>query len=113
VTRAGQGLAFDRRKAYHYQHLAYNFRDKKAEPFLVTVEFDGQTSGKTAHAHDGQEFDYVLEGRMLIELGGNKVYLDAGIRCTTILRFPTPCTRWTPTPGLSPSSSNNPGGQAQ
>ena len=78
VTRSGQGLAFERRKAYHYQHLAYNFRDKKAEPFIVTVEYDGQTSGKTAHAHDGQEFDYVLDGRMLVELGGNKVVLEAG-----------------------------------
>lgn len=78
VTRSGQGLAFDRRKAYHYQHLAYNFRDKKAEPFIVTVEYDGETSGKTAHAHEGQEFDYVLTGRMMVELGGNKVVLEAG-----------------------------------
>ena len=31
LTRSGKGLAFDRRKAYHYEHLAYNFRDKKAE----------------------------------------------------------------------------------
>jgi transcriptional regulator with XRE-family HTH domain len=78
VTRSGQGLQFERRKAYHYQHLAYNFRDKKAEPFLVTVEYDGKTSGKTAHSHEGQEFDYVLTGRMLIELNGNPVYLEAG-----------------------------------
>jgi transcriptional regulator with XRE-family HTH domain len=46
VTRSGQGLAFERRRAYHYQHLAYNFRDKKAEPFLVTVEYDGRTSAR-------------------------------------------------------------------
>ncbi len=78
LTRSGQGLAFDRRKAYHYQHLAYNFRDKKAEPFIVTVEYDGQTAGKTAHDHEGQEFDYLLEGRMMIELGGNKVFLEPG-----------------------------------
>jgi transcriptional regulator with XRE-family HTH domain len=78
LTRAGEGLAFDRRKAYHYQHLAYNFREKKAEPFLVTVEYDGQTSGKTPHAHEGQEFDYVLDGRMMIDLNGNKVYLGPG-----------------------------------
>lgn len=79
LTRAGKGLAFDRRKAYHYQHLAYNFRDKKAEPFIVTVEYDpNQLSGKTAHAHEGQEFDYVLEGHMKIVLGGNDVYLGPG-----------------------------------
>ena len=59
LTRAGKGLAFDRRKAYHYEHLAYNFRDKKAEPFIVTVE-------------------YVLTGHMKIVLAGNEVYLGPG-----------------------------------
>ncbi len=78
LTRDGQGLAFDRRKAYHYQHLAYNFLGKKAEPFIVTVECDGVMTGKTAHAHEGQEFDYVLKGHMKIELGGNDVYLGPG-----------------------------------
>ncbi len=78
LTRNGQGLAFERRKAYHYQHLAYNFRDKKAEPFIVTVEYDGKLTGKTAHSHEGQEFDYVLEGHMKVELEGNEVYLGPG-----------------------------------
>ncbi len=79
MTRAGQGLAFERRRAYQYEHLAYNFRDKKAEPFIVTVEYNpNQTSGKTAHAHEGQEFNYVLEGHMMIELNGNQVFLGPG-----------------------------------
>ena len=78
LTRNGKGLAFDRRKAYHYQHLAYNFKDKKAEPFIVTVEYDGKLDGKTAHSHEGQEFDYVLEGHMKVVLGGNEVYLGPG-----------------------------------
>ena len=78
LTRNGKGLAFERRKAYQYQHLAYNFSGKKAEPFIVTVEYDGQTTGKVAHSHEGQEFDYVLEGHMKIELEGNDVYLGPG-----------------------------------
>ena len=78
LTRSGKGLAFDRRKAYHYEHLAYNFRDKKAEPFIVTVEFDPTNTPKTAHSHEGQEFDYVLEGAMRVSIGGNDVYLNAG-----------------------------------
>lgn len=78
LTRNGKGLAFDRRKAYHYEHLAYNFRDKKAEPFIVTVEYDPTNSPKTAHSHDGQEFDYVLSGAMKIVLNGNEVYLGPG-----------------------------------
>ena len=43
LTRNGKGLAFDRRKQYHYQHLAYNFAHKLAEPFIVTVEKDAPT----------------------------------------------------------------------
>lgn len=78
LTRSGKGLAFDRRKAYHYQHLAYNFRDKKAEPFIVVAEYDGKLEGKTAHSHEGQEFDYMLEGHMKIVLGGNELYLGPG-----------------------------------
>lgn len=79
LTRNGQGLAFERRAAYKYQHLAYNFRDKKAEPFIVTVEYNpNELSGKTAHSHEGQELDYVLEGHMKIELNGNNVYLGPG-----------------------------------
>lgn len=78
LTRSGKGLAFERRKAYKYQHLAYNFRDKKAEPFIVTVEYDGKLEGKTAHSHEGQEFDYVLEGHMKVVLDGNEVYLGPG-----------------------------------
>ncbi len=78
LTREGKGLAFDRRKAYHYEHLAYNFRDKKAEPFIVTVEYDPTGATKTAHSHEGQEFDYVLTGHMKIVLSGNEVYLGPG-----------------------------------
>ena len=78
LTRAGQGLKFNRREQYVYHHLAYNFRDKLAEPFIVTVGQDSPTTEKQAHSHEGQEFDYVLEGTLKIVLGGNELYLKAG-----------------------------------
>ncbi len=78
LVRSGQGLAFDRRKQYHYQHLAYNFRDKLAEPFIVTVEKDDKGVEKQAHSHAGQEFDYVLEGILKLNLGGNELLLQPG-----------------------------------
>ncbi|GHU71464.1 transcriptional regulator [Clostridia bacterium] len=78
ITRKGEGLAFDRRKQYHYYHLAYNFRDKKSEPFLVTVEKDKPDTVKQAHAHEGQEFDYILSGSMRLNLGGNDMWLREG-----------------------------------
>ena len=78
LTRAGQGLRFNRREQYVYHHLAYNFRDKLAEPFIVTVTKDEAGVEKQAHSHEGQEFDYVLEGTLKIVLGGNELYLKAG-----------------------------------
>jgi len=78
LTRNGKGLAFDRRKQYHYQHLAYNFSHKLAEPFIVTVEKDQPGVVKQAHSHEGQEFDYVLEGYLRIILGGNELLLAPG-----------------------------------
>ena len=78
LTRKGQGLAFDRRKQYHYKHLAYNFASKLSEPFIVTVEPDEPGVVKQAHSHDGQEFDYVLDGYMKIVLGGNELLLGPG-----------------------------------
>lgn len=78
LTRRGKGLTFDRRKQYHYQHLAYNFSGKFAEPFIVTVEPDQPGVTKQAHSHEGQEFDYVLEGYLKLILGGNELLLEPG-----------------------------------
>ncbi len=78
LTRNGKGLAFDRRQQYHYQHLAYNFSHKLAEPFVVTVERDEPDAVKQAHSHEGQEFDYVLEGHLRLVLGGNELFLAPG-----------------------------------
>lgn len=78
LTRKGQGLAFDRRRQYHYQHLAYNFSHKLSEPFIVTVEADAPGTVKQAHSHAGQEFDYVLEGYLKLNLGGNELLLAPG-----------------------------------
>ena len=78
LTRKGQGLKFNRREQYVYHHLAYNFRDKLAEPFIVTVGEDAPGVEKQAHSHEGQEFDYVLEGALKIVLGGNELYLKEG-----------------------------------
>ncbi len=78
LTRKDKGLKFHRRSQYEYHHLAYNFRDKMAEPFIVTVGEDEKGVVKQAHSHEGQEFDYVIEGTLKIVLGGNELYLQPG-----------------------------------
>ena len=75
VTRKGEGVQVDRRTDYDYEALAYNFVNKKCEPFLVTVEPGGESSLNT---HPGHEWDYLLAGRMQITIGGHEITLDEG-----------------------------------
>jgi len=77
VTRRGQGVRVERRKDYGYQNLAANFMHKKGEFFLVTVE-PKETSDPHLNSHPGQEFDYVLEGRIKVFIHNNELLLDAG-----------------------------------
>jgi quercetin dioxygenase-like cupin family protein len=77
LTRAGQGTAMERTKAYKYQALAAGFVGREADPFIVTVE---PAPEKPIHmnSHNGQEFNYVLEGRMLLNINGHELTLNEG-----------------------------------
>ena len=75
VVRGGNGFKVARRAAYDYKHLAFTFRGKLAEPFLVTVE---PSENEPMNAHAGQEFDYMVEGVMNFYIGGMVYRLEAG-----------------------------------
>jgi quercetin dioxygenase-like cupin family protein len=77
VVRKGKGLNLERRKQYKYENLAYNFSDKKAEPFMVTVDPDG-VKVPAFNSHPGQEFNYIIEGSMLINIDGHEITLNEG-----------------------------------
>ncbi|MCL2711992.1 MAG: helix-turn-helix domain-containing protein [Methanomassiliicoccaceae archaeon] len=65
VVKNGDGLPIKRRKGFEYLHLAYSFKNKTAEPLLVTVPYNADELKKIPMAkHDGQEFNYVLKGKM-------------------------------------------------
>ena len=77
VTRRGNGVSVERSKAYSYQALAAGFSNKVINPYLVTVEPSEQPRGNY-NTHDGQEFNYVVEGRMEIQIAGNTFTLETG-----------------------------------
>ena len=78
LIRKGEGLKMERRKEYRYEHLAYIFKNKKMEPFLVTVT-PKDTDPKThMNAHEGQEFNYVIEGSMILHIDKQEVLMQAG-----------------------------------
>lgn len=81
LVRKGKGVSVERRKQYLYQNLAFNFMHKKAEPFLVTVQPDSpEQSDAPVHfnSHPGQEFNYVLEGTLMINIDGHELILNEG-----------------------------------
>ncbi|MDR0707293.1 MAG: cupin domain-containing protein [Treponema sp.] len=78
LTRANKAPEVSRRPMYTYWNLAYNFHRKKAEPFLVEASADTADKPISLNTHPGQEFDYVLEGRLLISIGGHEMELGPG-----------------------------------
>ncbi|MDR1803678.1 MAG: cupin domain-containing protein [Treponema sp.] len=78
LTKAGQAPEVSRRPMYAYWNLAYNFHRKKAEPFLVEVAPETEEKPISLNTHPGQEFNYLLEGRLLISIGGHEMELGPG-----------------------------------
>lgn len=78
ITRAQKGVSVERRQAYKYEALAAGFRDRIIDPFIVTVEPTADNEPMHLNSHVGQEMNYVLEGRLLIELNGKEIVLNQG-----------------------------------
>ena len=62
LTRAGKGTSIERTKAYKYQSLA-------AKPDNEPIHYN---------SHSGQEFNLVLEGRMMLSIDGKDLILNEG-----------------------------------
>ena len=71
-------VSVERTKAYKYQSLASGFRGRKADPFIVTVEPKPENTPIHFNSHEGQEFNLVIEGRMLLNINGKELILNPG-----------------------------------
>lgn len=76
ITRKGTGPAVARRHVYAYEALASRFIGKRMESFVVTVEPSLKAGQVNTHA--GQEFNYVLSGRLRLTVGGHVSLLEPG-----------------------------------
>lgn len=77
LTRKGTGAAVKRSKAYKYQSLAAGFAQRKSNPFLVKIS-PNDSDTITLNSHEGQEFNFVLEGRMMIQINGKQLIMEEG-----------------------------------
>ncbi len=77
-VKSGKGLDVTRKKEYTYQSLSYNFARAHSEALLVTVPVSDPDEPMSPTSHSGQEFNYMLEGRMEIMINKNKIILEPG-----------------------------------
>jgi len=78
VTRKGKAPVISRggsEYGYSYQALALEMPEKSAEPFLLTIR-PGDKRG--IFRHEGQEFIYILSGRMRMKVGDEQLVLEPG-----------------------------------
>ena len=80
ITRKGEGQQTAKENGIEIHNLAPMFRKKIAEPHWVRYEYCEELQDKPIHlaTHSGQEFDYVLSGKLKIQVGDNVEYLNAG-----------------------------------
>ena len=78
VVRRGKGVAVDRREAYGYRSLAYNFAARRMEPMYITIPPAGEGDAYSLNTHSGQEFHYCLEGAFSIRVGDHEIKLGEG-----------------------------------
>ncbi len=80
VTRKGQGQQTAKEDGITIQNLAPMFRKKIAEPYWVRYEYSAELQDKPIHLtkHSGQEFDFVMSGRLKVQIGDNIEYLSEG-----------------------------------
>ncbi|MCQ2445522.1 MAG: cupin domain-containing protein, partial [Clostridia bacterium] len=80
VTRKGQGQQTAKEDGIEIQNLAPMFRKKIAEPYWVRYEYEPELQDKPIHLtkHSGQEFDFIMSGRLKIQVGDNVEYLSEG-----------------------------------
>ena len=75
LIRSGEGLEVERYDQYRFQSLAYKYANRKIEPLLVTLD---PCKSPEPVTHKGQEFNYCLEGSMLVEIDAAPYVLAPG-----------------------------------
>ena len=75
IVRKGQGIKIERYAGYSFSALAFNFKHREMAPMLVTLSHSEVAELVT---HPGQEFNYVLEGKIKIVIGKKEFTLEPG-----------------------------------
>ena len=80
VTRRGEGQQTAKEPGIEIANLAPLFRNKLAEPYYCTYDYDETQQRMPIHltTHAGQEFDIILSGQMKVQVGEHTEILREG-----------------------------------
>lgn len=74
IVRRGGGKIVDRHPGYHYEDMAWRYQNKIMQPLVVIIDPNDAPAERSTHT--GQEFNFVIEGSLLITLGDKEFVLN-------------------------------------
>ena len=78
LTRHECGMPIRRREGFEYLHQAGLLKNRQAEPFLVKAPVQDENDPIHLSTHSGQEFDYILKGKLKVRLDDKVEVLNPG-----------------------------------
>jgi transcriptional regulator with XRE-family HTH domain len=76
IVKSGEGKSVDRYPGYSFEDLAFRYKSKIMQPLLVKLDPSDKPAALVSHA--GQEFNYVVEGRVILVFDDKEFVLDKG-----------------------------------
>lgn len=73
VVRRGEGKVVERHPFYHYEDMAWRYQGKIMQPLVVILDPEAEPAGLMTHK--GQEFNFVIEGSILVTVGDKEFEL--------------------------------------
>ena len=74
VVRRGHGKEVQRYPGYSYDDLAWRYQNKVMQPLLVVLDPSDEPAKLVTH--QGQEFNFVLEGSIVLTFGTQEIVLN-------------------------------------
>jgi len=80
VTRKGQGQTTAKENGIEIKNMAPMFKNKLAEPYYVTYDYVPEQQNQPIHLtkHSGQEFDFIVSGKLKVQIGEHTEILEKG-----------------------------------
>ena len=76
IVKAGEGRSVDRYPGYAFEDLAFRYKSKIMQPLVVRLDPSDKPAALVCHM--GQEFNYVLEGTILLVFDDKEFLLHQG-----------------------------------